>query len=56
VRGLRGDELAELKRQLGADPKAEQLIEKLEQGGRINRHQRKYIDKAYARLVLGRPV
>lgn len=54
IKGLRGKELDSLQILLQSDPKASALIEKLQSGGRINRHQRKYLDRLYATKVLNR--
>jgi hypothetical protein len=53
VDALRMSELAELKESLKADPRSAELIDRLLAGGRINRHQRKYLDQQYAKTVLG---
>ena len=45
---MRAPELKKLRQQLSGDPRAEALIDKLLSGGRINRHGRKYLDRAHA--------
>jgi len=45
---MRAPELKRLKNQLAGDARAEALIDKLLAGGRINRHGRKYLDRAHA--------
>lgn len=55
VDGMRNAELLGLKMELKSDPRSVELIEKLQAGGRINRHQRKYLDQQYAKIALGRP-
>jgi hypothetical protein len=52
--GMREDELSGLKSMLGTDPRSVALVEKLQAGGRINRHERKYLDRQYAKIELGR--
>ncbi|MEC8306674.1 MAG: hypothetical protein VXZ72_02310 [Chlamydiota bacterium] len=54
VGAMRKKELGNLKLHLSSDPRSVELIEKLESGGRINRHQRKYLDRQYAKIALGR--
>lgn len=48
VDAMRAGELRGLKETLAGDPKAEALVERLLAGGRINRHERKYLDRQYA--------
>ena len=54
VGAMRNPELATLKEVLKQDPRSVELIERLEAGGRINRHGRKYLDRQYAKIGLGR--
>lgn len=54
VGAMRKPELETLKEVLKRDPRSVELIERLEAGGRINRHGRKYLDRMYAKIGLGR--
>ena len=54
VGAMRRPELDTLKTVLERDPRSVELIERLEAGGRISRHGRKYLDKMYAKIGMGR--